>query len=337
MNISTRQLAGFVQASQLGSFTKAAERLNVTQAGLSAIIRGLEDQLGCRLFDRTTRTLVLDGSGTEVPAGCDPHREGPRCRLLRAGPDCTAGSPNHPGRSPRRWSPASCCQRCAACFRRTHPEVTVRILELQRDRIQELVSESESELDIGLGIFLKVAAGIERLPLLRSRLLLVSPCAGARRKSRRAVGRRRWEELRDAMLVALQPDNPVQQLIERHLRADANVHDARNAVNHIGTQIAMVEIGTGRAIIPSFAFACLLCVRDGIASLPRSMQSRPGRSLRLPLRRTTRRARARVGHGSACRECCGCMWLSSASACRTRGSRMRSTTASPFAGSWVAI
>ena len=254
MNISTRQLAGFVQASQLGSFTKAAERLNVTQAGLSAIIRGLEDQLGCRLFDRTTRTLSLTEAGQKfLPVA------------IRTVEDLAAASSEldqialqarqtiRVGATPLvacKLLPSVC-----SVFRRTHPEVTVRILELQRDRIQELVSKSE--LDIGLGIFLKVAAGIERLPLLRSRLLLVSPCAGAPRKSRRAVGRKRWEELRDAMLVALQPDNPVQQLIERHLRADGNVHGARYAVNHIETQIAMVEIGTGRAIIPSFALpAC---------------------------------------------------------------------------------
>src|ERR1700733_1549859 len=63
MKISTKQLTGFVHAAQLGSFTRAAERLYVTQAGLSAIIRDLEIQLGCRLFDRTTRTVTLTEAG----------------------------------------------------------------------------------------------------------------------------------------------------------------------------------------------------------------------------------------------------------------------------------
>ena len=71
------------------------------------------------------------------------------------------------------------------------------------------------------------------------------------------MGSVRWRDLPDGPFVALQPDNPVQQLIERQLRANASVGNARYFVNHIETQIAMVEIGTGSAIIPSFALpAC---------------------------------------------------------------------------------
>ena len=254
LNISSKQLAGFVQAAQLGSFTRAAERLHVTQAGLSAIVRGLESQLGCRLFDRTTRTLSLTEAGQKfLPVA------------LRTVEDLAAASSElgqiaMQARQTLRVgaTPLVACKLLPAvcdAFRRKHPEVTVRILEVQRDRIQELVSDGE--LDLGLGMFLKVAAGIERVPLLRSRLLCVSPTTRRQRHAAQAVGTICWRQLRDATFVALQPDNPVQQLIERHLRGDANVRDDRYSVNHIETQIAMVEIGTGCAVIPSIALpAC---------------------------------------------------------------------------------
>ena len=254
MNISSRQLAGFVQAAQLGSFTKAAERLNVTQAGLSAIIRSLEEQLGCRLFDRTTRMLSLTEAGQKfLPIAIRTVEDLAAASSELGQITLLARQTIRVGATPVvacKLLPAVC-----SVFRRTHPEVTVRILELQRDRIQELVSESE--LDLGLGIFLKVVAGIERLPLLQSKLMLVSPASGGPRRPGRAIGTVRWCDLPDGTFVALQPDNPVQQLIERQLRANASVGNARYFVNHIETQIAMVEIGTGSAIIPSFALpAC---------------------------------------------------------------------------------
>ncbi|RVU36950.1 LysR family transcriptional regulator [Hwanghaeella grinnelliae] len=40
-----------------GSFTKAAERLGIHQTAVSHRIRALEEQLGLRLFDRTTRSV----------------------------------------------------------------------------------------------------------------------------------------------------------------------------------------------------------------------------------------------------------------------------------------
>ncbi|MCJ9712010.1 LysR family transcriptional regulator, partial [Bordetella hinzii] len=42
MNFSFRQLRAFLAVAETASFTKAAAQLHVTQAGLSAMIRELE-------------------------------------------------------------------------------------------------------------------------------------------------------------------------------------------------------------------------------------------------------------------------------------------------------
>ena len=66
MNISTRQLQAFLAIARLGSFTRAAEEMFVTQAGLSLMLKDFETQVGARLFDRTTRSVRLTPSGESL-------------------------------------------------------------------------------------------------------------------------------------------------------------------------------------------------------------------------------------------------------------------------------
>lgn len=66
MNVNIRQLEGFVQVARLGGFSLAASRVHLTQAGLSILIHKLEERLGTRLFERTTRNVVLTAAGREI-------------------------------------------------------------------------------------------------------------------------------------------------------------------------------------------------------------------------------------------------------------------------------
>jgi len=66
MNINLRQLRAFVSISHLGGFTKAAEALHATQPTLSAQINQLEESLGVRLFDRSTRSVTLTQVGRDL-------------------------------------------------------------------------------------------------------------------------------------------------------------------------------------------------------------------------------------------------------------------------------
>ena len=63
MDVPTLQ--AFVKVVQTGSFTRAAESLNTQKAHLSRLISRLEQELGVRLLERTTRALSLTEIGRE--------------------------------------------------------------------------------------------------------------------------------------------------------------------------------------------------------------------------------------------------------------------------------
>jgi DNA-binding transcriptional LysR family regulator len=65
-----REVRTFVAVADLGTVSKAAERLHITQPALSRQIAGLEDELGLRLFDRVGRRLLLTSEGAQLLKDC---------------------------------------------------------------------------------------------------------------------------------------------------------------------------------------------------------------------------------------------------------------------------
>ncbi|HTW45565.1 MAG TPA: LysR family transcriptional regulator [Acidobacteriaceae bacterium] len=57
------QLRTFMEVSRLRSFSRAAEKLNVTQPAISAQIRTLENEVGARLFDRDGGKVTFTAAG----------------------------------------------------------------------------------------------------------------------------------------------------------------------------------------------------------------------------------------------------------------------------------
>ncbi|PNG96043.1 hypothetical protein SMF913_12068 [Streptomyces malaysiensis] len=87
VGVELRQIEYFVAVAEESSFTRAAERSQVSQSGLSAAIRSLERELGSSLFHRTTRSVQLSRAGMAL---LPKARE--MLRLATAGRDAVAAT-----------------------------------------------------------------------------------------------------------------------------------------------------------------------------------------------------------------------------------------------------
>lgn len=66
--ITFRQLETFAAVARLGSFTRAAEALHLTQPAVSIQIRQIADTIGLPLFEQIGREIVLTAAGDELLA-----------------------------------------------------------------------------------------------------------------------------------------------------------------------------------------------------------------------------------------------------------------------------
>ncbi len=65
-NFDITSLRSFVAVAESGGITRAAGFLNLTQSAVSMQIKRLEEMLGLKLFDRTTRSVSLTASGEQL-------------------------------------------------------------------------------------------------------------------------------------------------------------------------------------------------------------------------------------------------------------------------------
>lgn len=88
-----QQLRGFVAVAQLLSFSRAAGAMGMSPSALSQLVRGLEERLGTRLLNRTTRSVSLTEAGAALLARTEPALAelGEAMQQARAGREGVAG------------------------------------------------------------------------------------------------------------------------------------------------------------------------------------------------------------------------------------------------------
>lgn len=78
------EIEAFVAVATEGSFVKAAAARTLSTSTLSEAVRSLEQRLGVRLFDRTTRRVALTVAGVELLAQARPALEALRMATASA-------------------------------------------------------------------------------------------------------------------------------------------------------------------------------------------------------------------------------------------------------------
>ena len=240
-----RQLEAVAAVARLGSFTRAAEELFVAQPALSATVRRLEDELGLRLFDRTTRRVAL------TPAGEAFVRRAERVlgdlREMRAEMADHAGAARGRLRVGAWYTVDPWLPEMLSPFHAAHPAVEVTVREVNSDRMLDLLRAGD--LDVALPV-LRPGLDldeIELLPYIEEPFVLAAPPRSPLAAMRSVT----LADIAGEPLITFNPGSSLRRLVEQAFAASGV--EPRVALETIETSAAraMVSSGLGVAILPA--------------------------------------------------------------------------------------
>jgi DNA-binding transcriptional LysR family regulator len=239
-----RHLQHFVAVAEDQHFTRAAERLMVSQSGLSASIRALERELGAPLFVRTTRRVTLTEAGrallteaerilTQVRAAHDAVaavRGVVRGTLSLGTEQCTAGV---------------CVAPLLAAFRRRHPDVEIRLRQAGSAALAEEVAAGR--LDLAFAVAAGADAAQLRFVPLASEPMTVLCHPGHRLAGGGALTP---EELGGEAFVDFHPDWGTRRTTDAAFAAAGVQRTVTLEVNDVHSLLDLVDEGLGVAVVP---------------------------------------------------------------------------------------
>ncbi|WP_405953927.1 LysR family transcriptional regulator [Streptomyces phaeochromogenes] len=239
-----RHLQHFVAVAEDQHFTRAAERLMVSQSGLSASIRALERELRAPLFVRTTRRVTLTEAGrallteaerilAQVRAAQDAVAavQGVLRGTLSLGTEqCIAGVP---------------VAQLLAAFRRQHPDVEIRLRQAGSGALAEDVAAGR--LDLAFAVTTRAdTEQLRCLPLTSEPMTVL--CHPSHRLA--TGGAVTPDELGGEPFVDFHPDWGPRRTTDAAFAA-AGVHrTVALEVNDVHSLLDLVEEGLGIAVVP---------------------------------------------------------------------------------------
>ncbi|MCK9901426.1 LysR family transcriptional regulator [Parafrankia colletiae] len=166
-----RQLEYFVAVAEERSFTRAAERVRISQSGVSAQIRQLERELGAELLDRSGRAITLTAAGrvaldharvTLASAGAVSRSVGEVTGLLQG--RVTLGMVSGCTLEPLFDA--------LAAFHQARPAVEIHLQEGRSDRLVEQVRDGAVDVAlVGMAAAAPLPDGLDSCVVLRDRLV----------------------------------------------------------------------------------------------------------------------------------------------------------------------
>lgn len=148
MNVTLRQLRAFAALARTGSFTLAAESLYITQSALSGLIKELEQSLGTRLVDRSTRRVHLTGIGERLYPLLDGvlHDLDSALKHVADHRDMNTGQVRI---ATSQLLAATLLPELIAAYQAQHPLIEVRLVDTAVEAVMARVLAGEVELGIG--------------------------------------------------------------------------------------------------------------------------------------------------------------------------------------------
>lgn len=246
MNVELLDLKSFVTVADLGSFVRVAELLNLSQPALSRRIRRLEETLGARLFERTTRHVALTAVGRDFLPKARRLAEEFESSVLAirdlgmrtSGLVTVAAVPSVAFRF---------LSKTIARFGEAYPRIRIRILDIAANEGLEAVARGEA--DFGINYIGASDAAFDFTALLEDPFVLA-----CRRDHRLAVRQRvRWDELEGERLIVIGQTSSNRRLIDNALGRRGMRLDWTCEVMRLSGMLELVEAGLGIAVLPSTA------------------------------------------------------------------------------------
>ncbi len=170
-----RQLEYFVAVAEEANFTRAAERVHISQSGVSAQIQQLERDLGATLIDRSSRSATLTAAG----AAALEHARG-----ALASADAVRQAVDEVSGLMRGRLAVGMVTACTitglfdalAAFRLAHPGVEISLIEDNSDRLIERVRAGAADVAL-IGTAGAPPHGLHALPIVNERLIAAVPAS----------------------------------------------------------------------------------------------------------------------------------------------------------------
>lgn len=240
---TVRQLRAFVAVYYTGHVTAAAELLSLTQPAVTVLLRELEEKLGVKLFDRTTRTLRRTEAAVEALA----FAERVLSDLEALGASMTDLATVRRGRL-RLACTSSLAQTILPLLMRQffdlHPGVELQIDEVSPgDFSESLLAE---RADIGIGTVEGVVAGLRDEVFQRDTLSAVA-LADTFFADEKPIT---WKQLAKFPLITVQHGYGVRRRIMAAAQEAGVQLNIQHEVALLLTALAMAAHGLGVAVVP---------------------------------------------------------------------------------------
>lgn len=246
MRHELRHVRAFLKVAELGSFTRAAAELHVSQSALTVQVKQLEDELGLMLLDRNKRGVTITAAGRDLI--------GPLRRLIvdteaiighardisavKTGTIAVAALPS---------IAADLLPRAMRTFLHSSPDVRITVHDVVADRVRELVAARA--VDFGLGTASRKDRDIRACALYDDHLAAFVPAAHPIAKQK-AVSLR---ELSESELILPNRESSVRRMVEVAAARSRVPITVRHETNFMPTALALVRHGLGISILPESA------------------------------------------------------------------------------------
>jgi len=165
------QLRTLIHVAELGSLSKAADRLHIAQPALSRQVRLLEKELGVRLFVRHGRGMVLSEQGEHVLQHA--LRVMTELEEIRAAVSDDAPLRGHVAIGMPPTVSDILAEPLVSAFRETHPEATLRIVSAYSGYLLDWMHRGE--IDAAILYDPRSTRTLRVQPLLEEVMFLIGP------------------------------------------------------------------------------------------------------------------------------------------------------------------